>query len=651
MQIPIPSGAALPDPNSPAGTHRIPEIDHVVILMMSGHSYDNYFGMLDKGGAGFPLSSDGRPDESQPSADGTRVRLFHEATTRQAMPPRLGGASWTASHMQWDMGKSDGFVRAVQYLSPGMDQRWPMRYWAETDLPFYYRLAQTFPLASRWFSSCLAPSAPNRRFLVSGTAYGSIGDYRVENGRRPPAGTIFDHLDRSAISWANYFFDSAVQMAIPVPPGTRLIAQRIILLARLLGGLDRITDLLTSRLPRTVRRLLGTVTCTAGVYRLGLLRRWRHLAEIDQFFVQAKEGTLPSVCIVDPDFVANSGAAPQDVGRSEQFAAQVVNAVMNSPCWARTLLIWLHDHHGGYYDHVPPPLIVDDGVPPRKIFSPLGGRVARRQLVDAGPNDYKSLGFRVPAVIVSPYAKPDYVSEAYYDHCSVLKAIESIWNLPALTARDAAAANPLEDMLDFGSSPAFVDPPALAAATPWIPVNPFRVQDFPAFVRSCLTVAVGWAVGFWAFTSRTEWIQVAVVAVLVLLTARLIGVTRFWRKWVFWRTYDDELSVSAAIYSTVVALLSLTALFAIVSALMYEWGAFKAAPSAGNEALWRYTLSYIWNAADAIPALRLTQTFAWNPDIIFLDPWSRGLLILYRLLALAPVVQLVVSLLQPKRPS
>ena len=51
-----------------------------------------------------------------------------------------------------------------------------MRYWTEEDLPFYYGLAKTFPLATRWFSSCLGPTFPNRRFMIAGTAHGLIDD-------------------------------------------------------------------------------------------------------------------------------------------------------------------------------------------------------------------------------------------------------------------------------------------------------------------------------------------------------------------------------------------------------------------------------------------------------------------------------------------
>src|SRR6266542_4002939 len=75
-----------------------------------------------------------------------------------------------------------------------------MGYWSEDDLPFYYGLARTFPLADRWFSSCLGPTFPNRRFLIAGTAHGLIDDSPYDLLDYPPAGTIFDMLTSHGIS-------------------------------------------------------------------------------------------------------------------------------------------------------------------------------------------------------------------------------------------------------------------------------------------------------------------------------------------------------------------------------------------------------------------------------------------------------------------
>ena len=84
--------------------------------------------------------------------------------------------TWHASHLQYDDGACDGFASSVAETVPGADPGVPMGYWTERDLPFYYGLVRTFPLADHWFSSCLGPTFPNRRFLISGTAHGLIDD-------------------------------------------------------------------------------------------------------------------------------------------------------------------------------------------------------------------------------------------------------------------------------------------------------------------------------------------------------------------------------------------------------------------------------------------------------------------------------------------
>jgi phospholipase C len=174
-----------------------------------------------------------------------------------------------------------------------------------------------------------------------------------------------------------------------------------------------------------------------------------NLAHIDRFYRDAAAGTLPGVSFVDPGFDTDeSEENPADVRVGERFGARVVHAVTNGKAWDKTLLVWFYDEHGGYYDHV---------VPPRAIAPDT---IAPRLPAGAAPGGYDQYGFRVPAVIVSPYARRDYVSHVVHDHTSVLKLIETKWNLPALTFRDANADD-LLDALDLTGPPAFAEPPSL----------------------------------------------------------------------------------------------------------------------------------------------------------------------------------------------
>ena len=461
-----------PRPGQPAGTDLLPQIRHIVVLMMENHSYDNYLGMLSGRGEGFPLADDHQPDVFNDTADGQAIRAFPlpSAVQHQGVPCQ----SWHASHLQWGQGKCDGFVTSAQVVqaearagtaaddvdTAAQAATVGMGYWAERDLPFYYGLARTFPLADHWFSSCLGPTFPNRRFLIAGTAHGLIDDSPCNLLDYPPAGTIFDLLTEYGISWANYHPVASEQ------PRWRHYARH--------------TRKMTRRRLASARQPVAAVThgvqkdiqFTADVFPLGIGRYMQHVRGLDQFTADAARGTLPAFSIVDPDFDAYSEENPQDIRKGESFAAEVINAVLHGAGWLHTLLIWVHDEHGGYYDHVPPPpAIPPDDVEGGSVLASRNGLTAVLRLVhprmvegnenlDQGPRRYDQYGFRVPAVVVSPYARPGYVCSETFDHTSVLKLVEEKWNLPALTARDAAARAPL-DALDFSGAPAFLEPPVL----------------------------------------------------------------------------------------------------------------------------------------------------------------------------------------------
>jgi phospholipase C len=437
--------------------------------MMENHSYDNYLGMLPGRGEGFPLGADGRPEISNPDTAGDPVRAHHLSSTVQR--PQVPSQSWHATHHQWGEGKHQGFVTSTQVVvaaagdvdaaeCQGAGAAAGMGYWSADDLPFYYGLARTFPLADHWFSSCLGPTFPNRRFLVAGTAHGLIDDAPSDLLDSPPAGTIFDRLSGHGISWANYHSVAADQHKL-----RRYVRHKRKMARRRLLSAGRPIPAVTGGVQKDIQ-------FTADVFPVGLGRYMRHIHSTDQFFTDADNGTLPAFSIVDPDFDAYSEENPQDIRKGESFAAEVINRVMHGKGWPGTVLIWVYDEHGGYYDHVaPPPAVPPDDVEGRSLTGSPSRLQAALRLVfpekvkvagnlDAGPHRYDRYGFRVPAVVVSPYARPDYVCSEVLDHTSVLKLVEQKWNLPPLTARDAAAVSPLS-ALDLTGPPAFLEPPSL----------------------------------------------------------------------------------------------------------------------------------------------------------------------------------------------
>jgi phospholipase C len=405
------AAGSLPNPALPAGTDTMPQIEHVVVVMMENHSYDNFLGMLGRGpfqtarGDGYTIAADGYPSNSNPQSNGNAVRAFHMPTTCQfnGKPTQ----EWAQAHIQYASGTNQGFV-----VSGSGDVA--MGYWDQTDLPFTYALANSFPIGDRYFCSLLGQTDPNRRFLIAATSSGMTDDINDPKQigtllAKPAGGTIFSRLTDAGISWYEY----AVQ-----------------------SGITNVTE-----------NLYPSVD-------LGYENS--NVMPIAQFFTDAQAGTLPSFSLVDPNFSTESQENPQNVIVGEAWLRTIVEAIGSSPKWQQTMLIINYDEHGGYYDHVPPPAaLAPDGIAP---------------VVESGEKPYdgfKRYGFRVPSIVVSPYAKQNYVSHIVYDHTSVLAFVERKFNLEAMTLRDANA----NDMTDF------LDLPALTAGTPTFP-------EFPALAQS-----------------------------------------------------------------------------------------------------------------------------------------------------------------------
>ena len=388
---PAPAGT-LPYPHLAAGTDTLPKIEHVVVLMMENHSFDNHFGAVRRRGMDGLTFRDGKAVNRNPNAAGGYVLSSPAPSTCQAGVHI--SQSWDTSHQCWDHGTNQGFVAAC---SPSA-----MYYNTAAQIPYYHALASVFPVCDRYFCSVMAQTYPNRRFLMAASAFGQVGDpFPTIVGSSSPRphgyGTIFDLLDAYRISWKDYFVD----------------------------------------LP------------TAGLFPYVVERNPGKVVPVADFFADCALGTLPFFSLVDPESQEGSEEDPQDLQVGAYYAYQVIEAVMRSPAWPSTVLILTFDEHGGYYDHVPPvPAVRPDGIVP--------------SVTDTYGDLYSWTGFRVPTVVVSPWARADYVSHTVFDHTSILRLMETKWNLPALSARDANANNML-DCLDF-SRQAFLHAPTLPPA-------------------------------------------------------------------------------------------------------------------------------------------------------------------------------------------
>ena len=396
------AAGALPAATLPAGTPHGAQLplDTIVVLMQENRSFDHYFGKLHAEGK--PQSAGEPKSASNPDpAGGAAIRAFHQK--RYCEVADLDH-SWNGTHREWNGGAMDGFTAANQDPADPRGGR-TMGYYDQHDLSFYYGLYRKFATADHFFCATLTQTFPNRFYLLAATSFGHIRNDLPPTASDfvPPGGTIFERLDTAGVTWKIYASQIAFALEFAY-----------------------------------VRNQRAT-----------------QVVPVAQFETDAQAGTLPQVAWIDPIFlssevVENDEHPPANIQVGQQFVAKTVAAVFASPQWPRSALFLTYDEHGGFFDHMPPPpACKPDDIPP---------------MLQAGdtPGEFDRYGIRVPMALVSPYARRHFVSHTVYDHTSILRFIETRFDLPALTARDANA-DPMLELFDF-QHPRFSKPPKLPKA-------------------------------------------------------------------------------------------------------------------------------------------------------------------------------------------
>ncbi len=298
---------------------------------------------------------------------------------------------------QLNGGRMDGFVRALERRN--QDGRLAMAHYDGRDLPYYWNLADEYVLFDRFFSSSGAGSFLNHFYWVAGAPARS-GD------RISPAGvrgipTIFDRLEEAGISWKFY-----VQNYEP-----RLTYRTV----------DRFPP---NRASQVIWVPLLNIPRFIDDPRLN-----RHIVDLREYYRDAARGRLPAVAFIAPS--GPSEHPPSSVVSGQAFVRTLINQLVASPHWRRSAFLLTYDDWGGWYDHVRPPRV-----------------------------DAHGYGFRVPALLVSPYARRGHVDSVVHDFTSILRFIEDNWRLKPLAQRDRRASS-IATGLDFGQPPR---PPTFTSA-------------------------------------------------------------------------------------------------------------------------------------------------------------------------------------------
>jgi phospholipase C len=363
-------------------------IKHFLVLMQENHSFDNYFGT-------YP-GADGIPEGTCMPIDNSRAPNRGPTTTAECVEPfHLGGKGIVDMghrpedhQVQYNNGRMDGFIKSsAQRRGIGSQA---MGYYDDRDIPFYWNVADDYVLFDRMFTSAAGGSVWNHFFWVTATP-GNPDDDLLLPGGFDHVPTIFDRLQEAGISWKFYVQNYRPEITLR-SPGTGDEASQLIWVPPL--NYNRFLDD-----PALNSRIVG----------------------MDEYFEDLAAGTLPAV-----SFMVPSGASehpPGSIQAGERFVRSLVNALMTSSSWSTSAFMWTYDDWGGWYDHVPPPVV-----------------------------DRYGYGFRAPALLVSPYARRGHVDSTTLDFTSQLKFIENNWGVPPLAARDAAA-NDIVSAFDFDAGP------------------------------------------------------------------------------------------------------------------------------------------------------------------------------------------------------
>lgn len=363
-------------------------IQHIVVVLQENRSFDNYFGTY-PGANGIPAGVCMPYNPKEPSQGCVKPFLTTDPVTPRDLPH-----GYESTVVANDSGKMDGFM-----LAENEDNN-TMSYYGNQTVPNYWSYAEHYVLADNFFSSVISYSLPNHWYAIAGQAPAASLYYGL--GTSSPAGvqtqyldeaarinTIADLLENSSVSWK--YYDTPFQV----------------------GGYNQSVQ------DGAAFSYWNPLASKSSSYTQAYAP---HFVPRGEIFNDIGNGTLPQVSWVIPS-APISEHPPANVTIGMYWVTDVIDAIMRSSYWSSTAIVVTWDDYGGFYDSVHPPRV-----------------------------DSLGLSFRVPALIISPYARPGFIDDTQYQFESVMRFIEWRFGLPPLTQRDANAAN-LLGAFDFSQSP------------------------------------------------------------------------------------------------------------------------------------------------------------------------------------------------------
>ncbi|MGA8087870.1 MAG: alkaline phosphatase family protein [Terracidiphilus sp.] len=511
---------------TPAGS--LQSIDHVIFMLQENHSFDNYFGMLNPyrianhwnvGDDGVTYQVDGIDDKlttiSNVDNEGTAFPLFKFTSTCVDDE----SSDWLSSYgdvnrynflatrpiqMSGFVHDAEGFANSCSSGGGScsgsytdLTGRRAMGYYDQNFLNYYYYMASQFAISDRWFSPVASKSVPNRlATFTGGTTQGLVKDPGGNDHlQQLDINNIFEELDQANVTWKIYYTvteglclndDDCLASGSSVYPAIHF--------SNLTYSFRYIYENPTGAACKAPTQPSSVVGDSTNSFCIDP----DHIARLSAYFTDLTNGTLPSFGFIEAGY-GHSDEHPgsgQSILEGQAQVANIVNSLMNSGEWKDSVFFLSYDEGGGPYDHVPPvPGHSNDftdaslGTIPdisqiavnADTYSPCvpagGTPTLHCDLAStdpgANPGDAAAiqgfsaqLGFRVPNIVISPFARRHYVSHIPMDHTAVIKFVENrfIGSSAHLTPHDAAQPN-LLDFLDFTNVPWAAPPSPPAPVT------------------------------------------------------------------------------------------------------------------------------------------------------------------------------------------
>ncbi len=394
-------------------------IRHIIVIVKENHTFDNYFG-------------------SFPGAVGTSVCAYSDGGTFACPhapnpPPRDLNHGHNSGLLDWNHGGMNGYdldPNNVIGADGGTDNLGFAQY-QEADIPDYWAYARTYTLADHFFSSYIGESFPGHLFVLAAQA-----GWATEDPNLPPLSPYWGCDEASNCANPDGGLTPVLCTGAVENQQTCVSEQKPPCF-----NIKSVPDVLPagvrwkfygSNIAPPVLTEIWSMFDAVSSIRYG--SGWANVVSYSEFDKDVDAGTLPEVSwLVNQDLYSEH--PPLSVCAGESWTVTRINEIMTSPYWKDTVILFTMDDFGGWYDHVPPP-----------------------ELYGCNTQKPYGMGFRLPLIVISPYAKPGFIFSEQSEHASIPRFIERIFgSTNSLSDFDPAArdgqANDLLNAFDFTQQP------------------------------------------------------------------------------------------------------------------------------------------------------------------------------------------------------